>query len=581
MKKVFVALIVTVMTLSAGITSVEAKRLGGGGSFGKQSSGASRQAQSPMQQNQAAAAKPAAPAAAPGAAAAKPASAWKGMLGGALLGLGLGAMLSHFGLGGAMASMISTILMVALLGFAAMFIYRMFRRKSADNAARPAYAGAQDAGQPDAYMLKPLTASKIAERIERLLEKQNALLPINEKLKRKDVAGAISECDNVLKNSPKWIVDVFKTKGNLLLELRRVDEARAVYAQALELRDDLVWAKVGLARCNIIAGQLDEAREIIQGVLLKNTQYIEAYDLLAQIEEAQGNENEALDALSRSSEIIPSARRSRLVGDAAYRIGNLEQAKEAFDKVISHTKGSLTAQPTDLLSLAQVHVDTGDAEEALKLLSNAPKRYADSKLFLSTQSAVAAQAHVKLGNLDAAAAAFAVAAQHNAGEAGSELTSLALAKAAFAVGQDDEGARLIAQAVKSDHENKTLITLARKVLTESGKEAMADELIDGAVKQCMSIITEANALMRSAKPDESLAKLEEALHSMPENTGVLLAAAQLHLLWMSQRGINLDYVKRVNRYLTTLDRLIPGNDRVGKMHRFLRETLAKAAAKKA
>ncbi|WP_050461782.1 Tim44 domain-containing protein [Herbaspirillum autotrophicum] len=147
MKKVFVALIVAVMTLSAGITSVEAKRLGGGGSFGKQSSGASRQAQSPMQQNQAAAAKPAAPAAAPGAAAAKPASAWKGMLGGALLGLGLGAMLSHFGLGGAMASMISTILMVALLGFAAMFIYRMFRRKSADNAARPAYAGAQDATQ--------------------------------------------------------------------------------------------------------------------------------------------------------------------------------------------------------------------------------------------------------------------------------------------------------------------------------------------------------------------------------------------------------------------------------------------------
>src|SRR5450830_831109 len=145
MKKVFVALIVAAITMTAGITAVEAKRLGGGGSFGKQSSGASRQAQSPMQQNQAAAAKPAAPAAAPAAAAAKP-SAWKGMLCGALLGLGLGAMWSHFGLGGAMASMISTILMVALLGFAAMFIYRMFRRKSEanGNAARPAYASGND-----------------------------------------------------------------------------------------------------------------------------------------------------------------------------------------------------------------------------------------------------------------------------------------------------------------------------------------------------------------------------------------------------------------------------------------------------
>lgn len=147
MKKVFVALIVAAMTLSIGITSVEAKRLGGGGSFGKQSSGASRQAQSPMQQNQAAAAKPAAPAAAPAAAAPKP-SPWKGILGGALLGLGLGALLSHFGMGGALASMISTILMVALLAFAAMFIYRMFRRKSEANSnERPAYAAAPGAEQ--------------------------------------------------------------------------------------------------------------------------------------------------------------------------------------------------------------------------------------------------------------------------------------------------------------------------------------------------------------------------------------------------------------------------------------------------
>jgi predicted lipid-binding transport protein (Tim44 family) len=141
MKKAFVALIVAFMTLSVGISSVEAKRLGGGGSIGKQSSSASRQAQSPapMQQNQAAAAKPAAPAAAP--ATPKP-SPWKGILGGALLGLGLGALLSHFGMGGALASMISTILTVALIALAAMFIYRMFRRKSEASQPRPAWAGA-------------------------------------------------------------------------------------------------------------------------------------------------------------------------------------------------------------------------------------------------------------------------------------------------------------------------------------------------------------------------------------------------------------------------------------------------------
>jgi predicted lipid-binding transport protein (Tim44 family) len=104
-------------------------------------------------QNQAAPAQKsaAAPAAAPAAAAAKPASPWKGILGGALLGLGLGALLSHFGLGGAMASMISTILLVALLALAAMFIYRMIRSKMANgtqakSSMQPAYAGAPAGG---------------------------------------------------------------------------------------------------------------------------------------------------------------------------------------------------------------------------------------------------------------------------------------------------------------------------------------------------------------------------------------------------------------------------------------------------
>jgi predicted lipid-binding transport protein (Tim44 family) len=55
---------------------------------------------------------------------------WKGVLGGALLGLGLGALFSHFGIGGAMASALSSILMILLLVFAVMFIVRMFRRKT-------------------------------------------------------------------------------------------------------------------------------------------------------------------------------------------------------------------------------------------------------------------------------------------------------------------------------------------------------------------------------------------------------------------------------------------------------------------
>ncbi|AIY43522.1 putative membrane protein [Collimonas arenae] len=166
MKKLFVALIVVAMTFSAGISTVEAKRMGGGGSFGKKSQSMNRQATPPQAAKPAAAAAAPAAAGAAGAAAAAKPSMWKGMLGGALLGLGLGALLSSMGLGGAMAGMISNMIMIALFAFAAMFIYKLVRRKmangsAANNGMRPAFATAA----PSSFT--PEIASRIEQPMQR------------------------------------------------------------------------------------------------------------------------------------------------------------------------------------------------------------------------------------------------------------------------------------------------------------------------------------------------------------------------------------------------------------------------------
>jgi DNA-binding NarL/FixJ family response regulator/predicted negative regulator of RcsB-dependent stress response len=427
--------------------------------------------------------------------------------------------------------------------------------------------------KPDAYMIKPLTATKLAQRIERMLDKQNTFLPVTQRMARKDLAGAIVACDDLLAAEPKWIVELLKLKGRMLLELRRVEEARVLYQSALALRSDLVWATLGLAKCEVIAGQPEKARLMVEAVLAKNTQYIEAYDLLAHIADSVGNDNASLDALSRSARIIPSAPRSRLVGDAAYRIGDLEQAEEAFSQAVKLSKGSMTGQSSDLISLAQVYVDSGNAEAALKVFTGVPLRYSESAPFIAAQAATQAQAHVQLGNMEAAEEAFEIALKHSGEEIRGDNAALILARAAFAVGQDEKGAELIAGAVKADHENRALVGLAKRVLTNAGKEELIAELIDQSVDQCMSVIAEANALMRSAQFEASVARLEEALHIMPDNTGVLQAAAQIYLLWMSQKGVQQEYVKRVTSYLNKLDQLIPGNERVAKMHLFLRRTL--------
>ncbi len=135
MKKFLMALMVAIMGITVVVSSAEAKRMGGGGSFGKSSPSYSRQAPAQSPGQSAATSRPGQ------AAAPAPASPWRGILGGALLGLGLGALLSHFGLGGELASIIGTALMIGLLAFAAIMLFRLMSRKTAGQQPSPVYAG--------------------------------------------------------------------------------------------------------------------------------------------------------------------------------------------------------------------------------------------------------------------------------------------------------------------------------------------------------------------------------------------------------------------------------------------------------
>ena len=129
MKRFVILLSIVLTSLSLLATSAEARRFGGGSSFGKQ-----RTLSAPVQKTPAAAPAPGTagqPAAAPQAAGNK----WLGPLAGLAIGAGLGAMFAGSGLGGGMGS----ILMMILAGVAIMFVISMFRRKQ-----QPAmqYAGA-------------------------------------------------------------------------------------------------------------------------------------------------------------------------------------------------------------------------------------------------------------------------------------------------------------------------------------------------------------------------------------------------------------------------------------------------------
>ncbi len=136
--RLFALLVVLLAGLSMAIPEADARRLGGGKSFGRQST-------APMQRD-ARPARQATPPQAPqraGAAPGQSGNRWLAPLAGIAAGLGLAALASHLGLGEAMGSF----LLLLLLGAAAIFVLRAVMARRASSAPQPAYQGGYSASQ--------------------------------------------------------------------------------------------------------------------------------------------------------------------------------------------------------------------------------------------------------------------------------------------------------------------------------------------------------------------------------------------------------------------------------------------------
>lgn len=115
------------LTFGFAAQDAEAKRMGGGKSFGMQRSAPAKQDAAPQRQQQAAAPAQAAP----------QKRSWMGPIAGLAAGLGLAALFSHLGLGEEMANF----LMLALLALVAFIAIRWLLRKNAPQAPAMQYAG--------------------------------------------------------------------------------------------------------------------------------------------------------------------------------------------------------------------------------------------------------------------------------------------------------------------------------------------------------------------------------------------------------------------------------------------------------
>jgi DNA-binding NarL/FixJ family response regulator len=434
--------------------------------------------------------------------------------------------------------------------------------------------------KPDAYLLKPITASDLEDRLKAGLERRKVFLTFLAEQARKNLQGALDACDAILARKDRWYMQALQQKAQVLLQLARHADARAAYQTALDLRPQLAWAQLGLARALKAGGQLEEARRIAQDMLASSDgeRNLGAYDLLAEVLDAQGDSRGAQWVLRDAAAAVPSAKRHRLLAQCALRNGDLEVGLESLAKVTKATQGAITAQAQDSLSMAQAMVDAGRAGESITVLEKGLAGQAKAPAVDSVAQAIRAQALARMGDAAGAAAAMARARESlRSGRA--DFAAVALAKAELLAGNPEVGLDMLSKVVSSDHESPHVRQLVSNALRSTGHEEKVATLVEGAATRMQQRLTDAKTLLRESQVDEAVATIESTLKDYPENTGVLLQAAQINCMSLRlKKQLNAAVVDRVQVYLTRLDRLLPNSDRVRQMRLYLRETQAALAA---
>lgn len=211
--------------------------------------------------------------------------------------------------------------------------------------AEATYAKVAEAAESalDGYLLKPHRAVDLYERLQQARMRKLALQDIFGAIDTEDFELAAQLCLQRFESRGLYWLYAARVGAELLLRLNRCAEAQALY-QAVVAAKTLPWARLGIARAQLDAGQITQATSTLERLIDADPTFVDAYDVM---------------------------------GRAYIELGRFDRALETFKMAAALTPASISR----LQNLAMMSYYAGDRLEADKLLERTTRLGLESKLF--------------------------------------------------------------------------------------------------------------------------------------------------------------------------------------------------------
>jgi len=331
---------------------------------------------------------------------------------------------------------------------------------------------------PDDYLLKPFTPEQLNQRLLRAIEEKTAFSSTHKCLDKGKTQEALVECDKLLREHPKFIATALRLKINILHELQRHDEAEALLQKIMSTKM-VPWAQMGLASIRYKQNRLDEAEDLVSGLVSENHEYLAAYDLLADVKCDLGKEHEALDVLERAASISTfNVNRMRKTAAVAASTGDHTKAAQLLNKVVDRVRDSSLISTEDFANLSKAYVAQGKFEEAAKVSNDMKQTMKGTPDMEITALMIEYQRHLSSNDTKRADEALlkAVEMQKNRSSAISPAMEAELAEACFARNHIEQGFNIAQKVAARKDVPKPIVNRISALLDQyrEGQESRRD-----------------------------------------------------------------------------------------------------------
>ncbi|HNQ04403.1 MAG TPA: response regulator [Thiobacillaceae bacterium] len=425
---------------------------------------------------------------------------------------------------------------------------------------------------PDDYLIKPFNGDMLRCRLDAILPRKQTFQSVYRHFKHGNLEAALSGCDVILREHPKYIVDVLRLKGEILVTMGEFEQAEELYKQIVAMRA-VPWSKLGLAKAMHLQGKSAAAEALLLDIIGRHPNMVASYDLLADVQLAQNKAQEAQGTLQRGAAVSSkSPKRQRRLGEIALQNNDLATAEKAFRATLEKGRNSIYLVPNDVANLSRVYLKQGKPRAASEVVMNNREFLHESRDGKLVAAVMLSQVSARNDDTENARARIREAMRLREDGVVVDLDlDLDMLEACVKAGMEEEANHILTEVARNAHDHPTLLDQARRLYAEAGRQDVAETVLRQATARVIELSREGALLLKKGELRQSLEKMLLACQEAARNPRILMNAAWVSLRLLEEEGLSQNLLSQAQRLLADVDRLAPEHPRLAGLRTTLRQ----------